>query len=127
MYFIYTSSFTGLQKPVFTAKGQVVNGKQRVMATVKENLQNNNASQIPAVMTKTAASIGGKRKASMLNASRDVNTSTLSMAGKQILKGVRINRRFGKKDLKKQLKKSTLINQMIFYLELQMQHRNMKN
>jgi hypothetical protein len=49
------------------------------------------------------------------------------MAGKQILKGVRINRRFGKKDLKKQLKKSTLINQMIFYLELQMQHRNMKN
>jgi hypothetical protein len=100
MYFIYTSSFTGLQKPVFTAKGQVVNGKQRVMATVKENLQNNNASQIPAVMTKTAASIGGKRKASMLNASRDVNTSTLSMAGKQILKGVRINRRFGKKDLK---------------------------
>ncbi|XP_046445259.1 nucleolar and coiled-body phosphoprotein 1-like isoform X2 [Daphnia pulex] len=87
---------SGLQKPVFTAKGQVVNGKQRVMATVKENLQNNNASQIPAVTTKTAASIGGKRKASMLNASRDVNTSTLSMAGKQIL-------------------------------ELQMQHRNMKN
>ncbi|XP_046643275.1 nucleolar and coiled-body phosphoprotein 1-like isoform X2 [Daphnia pulicaria] len=77
---------SGLQKPVFTAKGQVVNGKQRVMATVKENLQNNNASQIPAVMTKTAASIGGKRKASMLNASRDVNTSTLSMAGKQILR-----------------------------------------
>ncbi len=108
MYFIYTSSFTGLQKPVFTAKGQVVNGKQRVMATVKENLQNN-ASQIPAVTTKTAASIGGKRKASMLNASRDINTSTLSMAGKQILKGVRTNRRFGKKDLKNS-SKSTLIN-----------------
>lgn len=76
----------------------MINEKQRVMATVKENLQNN-ASQIPAVTTKTA-SIGGKRKASMLNVSRDINTSKLSIVGKQILKGVRTNRRFGKKDLK---------------------------
>lgn len=81
---------SGLQKPVFTAKGQVVNEKQRVVARVKENLQNN-VSQIPAATTSI-----GKRKASMLNVSRDINTSKLSLAGKQIL-------------------------------ELQMQHRNMKN
>jgi hypothetical protein len=69
------------------------------MATVKENLHNN-VSQIPAE-TITTVSIGGKRKASMLNVSRDINTSKLSMAGKQILKGVRTNRRFGKKGNRK--------------------------
>ena len=109
MYFIYTSSFTGLQKPVFTAKGQVVNEKQRVMATVKENLHNN-ASQIPAETT--TASIGGKRKASMSNVSRDINTSKLSMAGKQILKGVRTNRRFGKKRLNNKTKRVDLKNEL---------------
>ena len=85
-----TSSFLqGLQKPVFTAKGQVVNEKQRVMATVKENLHNASQQQhIPAAT--------GKRKASTLNMSREINASKLSLAGKQILKGVRTNRRFGK-------------------------------
>lgn len=100
----FTPSFSGLQKPVFTAKGQVVNEKQRVMATVKENLHN--ASQISAVTTTTTAAAKGKKKASLLNvSSREVNVSKLSMAGKQILKGVRTNRRF----------------------DLQMKHRNMKN
>lgn len=89
-----TSSFIGLRKPVFTAKGQVVNEKQRVVARVKENLQNN-VSRIPAATARTTVSID-KRKASMLNVSREINTSKLSLAGRQILKGVRTNRRFGK-------------------------------
>lgn len=73
----------------------MVNEKQRVMATVKENLHN--VSQISAVTTRTTAAAKDKRKASMLNvSSREVNVSKLSMAGKQILKGVRTNRRFGK-------------------------------
>lgn len=71
----------------------MVNGKQRVMATVKENLHN--ASQISAVQTATTTAAKGKRKASMLNVSREINASKLSLAGKQILKGVRTNRRFG--------------------------------
>jgi hypothetical protein len=79
------------------------------MATVKENLHNN-ASQIPAETT--TASIGGKRKASMSNVSRDINTSKLSMAGKQILKGVRINRRFGKKRLNNKTKRVDLKNEL---------------
>lgn len=95
MYFIIymDGQFAGLQKPVFTAKGQVVNEKQRVMATVKENLHNS-SSHVPVMTTAVAAK--GKRQSSTLELSRDINASKLSLAGKQMLKGVRTNRRFGK-------------------------------
>ena len=69
----------GLQKPVFTAKGQVASEKQRVMATVKENVLN-------------SSSIRG----SLLNVSRDLNASKMSVNGEGFLKGVRTNRRFRK-------------------------------
>lgn len=69
---------TGLVKPVFTAKGQVASEKQRVMATVKENVLNSSM-----------------RTGSLLNVSRDLNASKMSINGKEILRGVRTNRRFG--------------------------------
>ena len=107
MLYLTSSFLQGLQKPVFTAKGQVVNEKQRVMATVKENLHNASQQQhIPAAT--------GKRKASTLNMSREINASKLSLAGKQILKGVRTNRRFGKLNIMAIQQKGTNVKHVRF-------------
>lgn len=71
-------TLTGLQKPVFTAKGLVEKEKQRVVATVKENVLNASTSNL--------ATAAGK----LLNKRKSVE----SHASKKILKGVRVNRRF---------------------------------
>jgi len=85
---------------VFTAQGLVAVEKKRVVATVKENLNQ----QQPSTMTAAAVN-KPKGGAKMTGSSSRVsaNASTLSLS-KQMIKGVRTNRRF----------------------ELQMAHRNMQ-
>jgi len=79
---------SGIQKPVFTAQGLVASGKKRMMATLKENHQ-----IVPTVTTLKKTSMGA-----------GLNRSQQSIGG-EMLRGVRVNRRF----------------------QLQMQHRNMKH
>ena len=84
---------------MFTAQGLVAVEKKRVVATVKENLNQ----QQPSTMTAAAVN-KPKGGAKMTGSSRvSANASTLSLS-KQMIKGVRTNRRF----------------------ELQMAHRNMQ-
>ena len=85
---------TGIQKPVFTAQGLVATGKTRVMATLKENHL-----ALPAITKYKKASISA-----VLNRSES-QKSVVQNNGSEILKGVRVNRRF----------------------QLQMQHRNLNN
>jgi len=81
---------------VFTAQGLVAASKQRVMATLKENHQ---SSPSAASFKKTSISAGLNK----LNRSLNQTSSTASKG--EMLRGVRVNRRF----------------------QLQMQHRNLNN
>jgi hypothetical protein len=94
----------GIQKPVFTAQGLVATEKKRLMATLKENHlgQGNTAVK---TMKKSSLSASKADLSSSVVVNSNKNKQVSAEGKQQMLKGVRVNRRF----------------------QLQMQHRNLKN